>query len=218
MMKFGIRDLLLLLTWIATTFWAFSFNKTLGRHFLLLTLSLSTATIFGLVLKGDRVRTRCAIGSFVGTSIYGIVAYFLNDWMFEVNPYISKQTLFPDALPADFICLAAFSVPFFSTLAPFLIVHIEKHELTEEKKIDRTMSGWLLIALGICYLMLVLDGWRMRYLESHWMTVFLLLSGLFVMTTLPWTGKHFESIRIANTQTGEMSTEVVEPPFRERLD
>ena len=202
-MKFSIGDMLLLVTLIAVTFWAFSVNKTLGRHLLLVALSLSGATICGLTLKGrPGIRTRCAIGSIFGALLYGTITYLSKDWIFEQPPYFTRQSLFvePSRWSRDLVGMTAFSVFFFSTLAPFLIVHIEKHELTEDQKIDISMSRALLAGIALCYLLMVLDGWRKRYLESHWMTVFLLLTLLFVMVTFPWIGKHYRSLKMKDSE------------------
>ncbi len=204
-MKFGIRDLLLLVTWIAVLFWAFSsHSKPLGRQLLCASLAICAAVLAGDLGKHQfATRLRCAIGGVIGGAIYSCFAYFMMRRLFDVPVFYRLGPFFD----ADSI-IAALSRKYWSELTwfmplsaalgasvgPLFLIHSRRHKLSENHQTNRIISLVILGLIMLSYFLAAVDNRSPNSMDSNWMTVFLLLMLVFVLFTFSWTGEHFESL------------------------
>ncbi len=228
-MKFSIRDLLLLVTLVAVSLWAFSgSNKFLGRHLVFASLAIAMTVFAGCLIR-DRyeIRLRCAIGGFIGALIYWFIAYVQIDKLFDVplgsrlNPIVDPQELFlarSHILWSEMMWLAPLALALGATVGPLVVIELRRHEPCENNQINRNISRVLLGLMALSYFMAVVDVWRGNYLKSHWISILSLVALVFVLFTFPWVGSHFKSLQSTAESTTNQPDATAESPSPEQQD
>ena len=200
-MKFGLRNLILLVTLIAVLLGLFqNGNKMLGRHLLIATMVIGGAVVMGSIMRSwKKVRLWCAIGGLSGAINYGFIAFCLKDYFYRLPYYMvlfrNMPNGFGNALTQlwwrEAVAITIASIFIGASIGPFLILVFKKHDLSEEEKTNRNITGVLLGLMALCYFLAVADQWYEDFLQSNWIRLFFAILVVFVLFTLPWVGKHF---------------------------
>lgn len=210
-MKFGIRDMLLFVTFIAVVLWLFSGNnKIVGRHLLWASSVLAGSIGIGLLFPSwKEIRLRCAIGGLLGA-----IGYVLLSWIF-INQFIDLPIFDRIALQegglttgdereirlhifgVEAICLVPLAIATGATVGTFLIFVLRKAEFSETEQTNRNISAVLLGLVSLAWLLAVIDGWLSNYLDSRWIGLFGLLALVFALFTFSWLGEYIKAKSMA---------------------
>jgi hypothetical protein len=206
-MKFGIRDMLLLVTFIAVLLWLFSGNnKIVGRHLLWASLVLASSIGIGLLLTSwSDIRMRCAIGGLLGALVYVLVSWILIDQLIDI-PIFDRIALQESRLTIgdaseirihtfgiEAICLVPLGIAAGATVGTFLIFALRQTGLGETDRTNRNISAVLLGLVCLAWLLAVIDGWLSNYLDSPWIGICGLLALVFALFTFSWLGDYIKA-------------------------
>jgi len=231
-MKFGIRDLMLLVTLIAILLWLFSGNnKDVGRHILCALFVLACSVSSGLVFRHwNEIRLRCAIGGLVGACLYCLLSWILMDQFIDIPAIRRIKLSIADMTEMRYhiftieaMCLVPLAIAMGATVGPFLIFVLRNRKLNENDRTNRNISGVLLGLIVLAWLLGVIDEWNSNYLDSHWLGICGVLALIFVLFTFSWIGEYIKTVsKAALSVKGDTTTnspdEVGELQSPETLD
>lgn len=210
-MKFGIRDLLLFVTFVAVLLWLFSgHNKIVGRHLMWASMVLAGSITAGLLFRQwSEIRMRCAIGGLIGAILYAILSWILIDKFFDIpifdrialqrgslNIWDEKKILFR-MFQIEAICLVPLAIAAGATVGSFLIFLLRRFKLGETETTNRNISTVLLGLVSLAWLLAVIDGWNSNYLNSRWIGLCGLLALVFALFTFSWLGDYIKAKSLA---------------------
>lgn len=207
-MKFGLRNLILLVTFIAVLLGLVqNGNQMLGRHLLIAALVFGSSFALGSAFAPwKKIRLWCGAGGLLGAMAYGLIAFCLKVYIYRTPSHLLLQIItVPLEVDSSYmqlwyresgvVLLASGFVG--AAIGPLLILVMQKHELSENDNANRNISCVLLGLAALCYFLAVADRWQGNYLLSNWMQIFFAILLVFVVFTIPWVGKHFQSLNEA---------------------